>query len=564
MKTARSALIAAVFLISWQWYGWLSVPQQIAALSLAARALLGLLPIILVLLITGIVFKGRIWALLAVAAGVILGQPVAYYPSSPDMAFHLGKVLWASRSMLFVDPAMGFSTPYPWLFHAIWGGIASMTHTQPIHLLRFASLFNVAGIIGVAIVFSRHLESRDGTRWLPWLCCLPLIAKDVSHILMATPSTFSMPIALAGWWGFASARSARAVVLSAAALVVAAAFWPGQLFGMAGVTLVLLLTRPRAGRTLVVGLATAGAAALTILMRVLATGSIGTSGESQFLPSLSIAWSLRVLRHIVSLGGDANGWLVAVACSALTLLLCGLAILGLKPARESERLRLIPAVVAGLLIGTAGSIWFMVQPAFWSRLASMTGFAVVPLAAAGIRRLPQVTSLRPTFIAWAGRLSLGGVWLIPFLAASLVNTNRAAQWPSIYGPTTAALNRVAEPSDRVWASPETLTHVVMGRLPMFGFLGHRWARYYAAPADEADSIGNVYYELSQIGTPPVDTYQELRSHGVDFVVLSRDEFDLLPLGRTLRNETNPIWHDSNYTIFSMSIMQADVENPPAP
>ena len=560
----RLILVAAVFLMSWRWYGWLAAPPQIETCSLYLRALLGLLPIALAMLLAGPALNGRIWAHAAVAAGMIMALPVAPYPHSPDMAFHLGKVLWASQHMYVIDPAMGISTSYPWLFHAVWGELARLTHSEPIHLLRIASLLNVAGIIGVAAIFARRWEPPDGQRWLPWLCCLPLIAKDTSYILLATPSTLSIPIAIAGWWGIALARASRGAIQSSIALLAAAVLWPGHIFAMAGVAAVFILRRPREPRTHVLTLATVVALAIIMLLRFAATGSFATTGAAHWHPTWGPAHILVVLRHVLSLGGDANGGIVAAACTLLTLLLVGLAVLGWRQARAEERFNFLPGIVGGLLLGMVGAVWFMVQPAFWSRLASLVGFALVPFAALGIRRLQHVQFLRASFVLQMGRVALGSVWLVPFLAAYLVNADRAEAWPRGYGPVTTALESVAHPLDRVWATPETMTQVVMGRMPVFGFLGHQWAGYYAAPAEEADSISNVYHELSQIETPLIDTYHELRSHGVAFVVLSRIELDQMPLGRTLQSETHPIWQDANYSIFSVSGMHADVESPPAP
>lgn len=526
----RRVDIAAVLLLgilSYFWFRWIFNPTTASAGEPIRLFLYGL-PFI-VAAVTLALWRGRFAPIAVVSLALVLAQRILLYSNTADLAFYAGKTLWAARGEASIDPVLGVATGYPPVFFVIWGWLSRLAGAEPLVLLRWATVWNLVGLWVVLRWYGGRLAGKERAVTVFWVAALALFAKEIAGYLFASPACFSMPLALAGWWSWATARRWPEVIIGAILLGVAIIIWPTHLFGALGVGLVMGWRRIKDPRAWVFAAAILFAAIAVWLLRPGHASEDSWSGLRLIPPDpLNFIWARLVA--IVTLGTDANGALVALAGFLLVVLLVVMAKSGSRAGGAAALVRPLWQLSLGLAVGAVLAAYFMIQPAHAIRVAFLAAVVTVPLAARGLddvrRRFPGVLARRAVWIA-----GLGLVWLLPFLAAVSVSTQREHLWTRYDRVISDRLKAVCIPGERVWASPEVFCRIVLGRMPVYGFLAHRWPLYYSAPQPAADSLAAVYYELAAVG-PSDSVAATLRGHGVDWVIIDRVADSALPLART--------------------------------
>jgi len=180
------------------------------------------------------------------------------------------------------------------------------------------------------------------------------------------------------------------------------------------------------------------------------------------------------------------------------------------------------------LVGALLSGWFMVTAAHLVRMEFVACMALLPYATNGLywvwsqRTWGQVV---PSARLW--KATLAAIWLLPFLAAASASTERLSQWHARSKVVSDYLARKTTPGDRVWASPPTYRSIVLGKIPLFGFLAHDWPLYFGAPRAEAESYADSYTKIYR--APSADSaLAELVRTDVDWIIIDGLEQHLPP------------------------------------
>jgi hypothetical protein len=543
----RRVDIVAVLLLgtlSYLWSRWIFDPAAASAGEPVRLFLYGL-PLIVAALALAL-WRGRFAPIAAVPLALILAQRVMLYSNTPDLAFYAGKTLWAARGEASIDPVLGMATGYPPAFFVIWGWISRLTGVEPLILLRWATVWNLVGLWVVLWWYGGRLAGKERAATVLWVAALALFAKEIAEYLFASPACFSMPLALAGWWSWATARRWPEVIIGAILLGAAAVIWPTHLLGAVGVGLVMGWRRIKDPRAWAFAAAILLAAIAVWLLRPGHANEDSWSGLRLIPPDLAnFVWTRLVA--IVTLGTDANGALVALVGFLLVVLLVVMAKSGGRAVGGAALIRPLWQLSLGLAVGAVLAAYFMIQPAHAIRIAFLAAVVIVPLAARGLddirRRFPGILARRAVWIA-----GLGLVWLLPFLAAVSVSTQWDHWWIKRDQAISDRLNAVCAPGQRVWASPDAYCRIVLGKMPVYGFLAHRWPLYYSAPQPAADSMASVYYELAALG-PGDSVAATLRGQGVDWVIIDRVADSAQPLAKVSATALPVVLVDSTVVLY---------------
>jgi len=483
----------------------------------------------------------------AVALAMVVSMPFTLYAHSPDLAFYIGKTIWAARGEPLIDPAMGIVTGYPVGFFVLWGWIVEFLGAVPITLLRWATVWNLLALWLVLWLFGRRLLGPDRVTTVLWVGSLALFAKEIGGCLFASPACFSMPLAIAAWWFWIVAPRPITTILGAFLLAGAIVIWPAHLFGALGVGLVMGWRRVRSPPAWVYAAAIvlAGLTAWRICQAV-------PSGEPpscmRLIPPHLVDFLRTRVLSLVTLGTDGHGLMISVGGAATFGALIYLALRGWhRRVRGSELSDTLPLGI-GLTVGALLSAWFMIQPAFAIRILFLAAVAVTPLAANGLHDLLDVRRLQPFHLRRLGTVAFGSLWLVPFLVSAAVSVQWDHRWEARTHAVSEWLAVQAQPGERVWATPGTYRDVVLGKAPVFGFLAHHWPPYYGAPRSAADSIATVYTSLSELerGDDPLRT---LARAGVDWVVVDRGCDGEHSLVHTLAESITPRYADTAYVVY---------------
>ncbi|MBI3873391.1 MAG: hypothetical protein HY304_09995 [candidate division Zixibacteria bacterium] len=485
----------------------------------------------------------------AVALAMVMALRMTIYADAPDIGYHIGKIIWAVRGQPLIDPVMGITTGYPPFFHILGGWLSRLTGEGPAVLLRWSTAWNLVGLWFVIWWFGKRLAGENLASVTLWLASLSLFAKDVSEILFANPACASMPLAAAAWWIWATESRWRHAVLGAFLLGCAILLWPTHLFGALGVGLMMGWRRIKDPKAWLYAASVLMALAVGWVTRQAVPGGESWSGL-QLLPADFAHFLLTRAQAIVTLGTNAHGPWLALAGAGLLGLLIALAVKGTQSKDRLSHAQDLWHLSLGLSVGALLAYWFMIQPPHGTRVLFLAVLVPVPWAALGLRELPRIGL--PKIVAHRNIWLLGAglVWLLPFLIATSASTERQHRWTVRTKEVSDFLSERAKPGERVWASPDTYCNVVLGKMPVFGLLGHRWPLYFGAPAREADSIATVYAQISSLNV--TDDWQgTLRRNAISWVILDRDLDSRMPLATTLSANLAPVFNDPAYVVYKV-------------
>lgn len=135
---------------------------------------------------------------LLLAVGILtIMTPVGF--RSPDVAFHLGKILRAGYGEYFLDPYSGIPSIYPSLFHFLWGAINVLTHFDPFILAKIISISTLLGIFLSTFVLAKIVLKNTSAASLATLCVgLVFYSPTGKLVLLTEPGNFSIAFLLFG------------------------------------------------------------------------------------------------------------------------------------------------------------------------------------------------------------------------------------------------------------------------------------------------------------------------------------------------------------------------------
>jgi hypothetical protein len=378
-----------------------------------------------------------------------------------------------------------------------------------------------------------------------WIAGLILYRKESGAYFEASPWAFSIPVALAGWWMWGTGRRTLESALGAFLLTIAIVIWPVHLFPAAGVGLVTIWSRWRQSRFWYLVLFCGIGAGAVWFFRNLVPGGADLAGM-QLIPDDLHERYLLIGTYIATVGSNVNGPLVGLGAAGLLAVFLFLCVYGRRHAGPLPAGDLI-GMGAGVTLGAAAASWFLYHPSYSGRLFYLATLIVVPVSVVGLRelgeRFPRQRGLSPAL--W--RLGLGGIWLSTILASGVVTAGRQERWNRLEKPVVDALAAGSVPRQRVWATPPTYRKLVLGKLPLFGFLGHRRSGYYSAPSAIADSLAGQYHDLETYAGEDVEW--RFRSAGADWALLDRKRDASLPVTGSLSRSLQPAFADSFYILY---------------
>jgi hypothetical protein len=199
--------------------------------------------------------------LLASTVALLRQRPFAFY--SPDVAYHMSRVLRAGLGEPFTDPFSGTPAVLPGLFHFLWGHVERVLGIDAFAVARWSSALNIAGAFAAFAFLAREaLGDRERAAAAALSLGLVLVAPTGRYMLVANPVNLSLAFLFAGFaLVFRSLRTNAlrdwALGLFLLSFAVNLSWYQG--LAAAGVTLVplarLLRERRLTVRVLAVGLA---------------------------------------------------------------------------------------------------------------------------------------------------------------------------------------------------------------------------------------------------------------------------------------------------------------------
>jgi len=502
------------------WYYYLLDPNSQIAESRWVLFSLGLVPTALAIIVSLVREQARFAPIAVVALAMPLALRTPFHPLSPDVAFHIGKTLWAAAGNPLIDPVMGVPSPYPAVLHIICGAVSRLSGIGAQTVLR---LVTVLVLVTVWLVIWKVCGKTNGVSSAIsglFVASLTLFAKDISGILLASPATFSMPLAILAWYLLVTPTRRVGTGVGAASLALAIVIWPTHLFSVLGVALVDAPRRRRQAKLHLYGLAVLVAVLVNLAIRTLVPRCELWAGLRDQL-TIPDTIGIKGLIAFISLGTDNYGGIPTAAGVALMAVFAFWACRGWLENRRNEGMLACGRLGVGLLLGALVSPFFLPLLAHMIRLQFVALIFFLPLATAGFESFtPPV--LGPNWFRarriWVAGLSL--VWLVPFLAAAGATTERQHQWLKRASRVTEYLNAHSTPGDRIWATPETFRWVALGKTHLFGFLAHNWPMYFTPPRDAAREYGEAYLRI--LNTSSADSaHAELVQHGVDWIVIDQ-------------------------------------------
>lgn len=136
--------------------------------------------------------------LLACTVALLWQRPFAFY--SPDVAYHMSRVLRAGLGEPFTDPFSGTPAVLPGLFHFLWGQLEHVLAIDAFTVARWASALNIAGTLAAFAFLAREvLGDRERAAAAALSLGLVLVAPTGRYMLVANPVNLSLAFLFVGF-----------------------------------------------------------------------------------------------------------------------------------------------------------------------------------------------------------------------------------------------------------------------------------------------------------------------------------------------------------------------------
>lgn len=132
-------------------------------------------------------------------AAILLVIQNAFGFGSPDVAFHMSKILWAQTGDYFLDPFSGSQSVYPSFFHFLLGTLNSFLHIDPYYFAKMIGVVSFLGMFEGCFILARTILKNTTSATLATIFLgITTYAPSNRYVLLAEPFNFSVFFLLVG------------------------------------------------------------------------------------------------------------------------------------------------------------------------------------------------------------------------------------------------------------------------------------------------------------------------------------------------------------------------------